>query len=556
MKNKYCSIAMLAMLALVACQEDLEFSEPYFQPQAVSQKMYFDVEYEPLEFELDDELEAELPATRSYIDANSSSWSYKYQTGDQIGLFYAHTNAKGQLILPYYHKTLGTYWMSSATGGKIKLSTSPGDNLTAGDYILSCSTLGKTQESIQDDQPSVMTMSIPAVQVTKYEPLCFNDGEGHVTYSSTNVLQAASDAMPRIGSPLRITNAMVTPDANGETAGTFSTIQFKNLGSVFEARIYSSVQSIGVGETIKSVTLQSTDGTQLAGTFTKSLLSSTTDNLNANGITGSDYVTADVEACDYQVGYKQANYIPVDIVLAPGTFPSTLTIETDQYRYTVNFESKQYKVNVRKSTYVNLAGATMEPVNFIPKYTLASSLANCYYNFTTGEEFDLHDSFFAQIMPNYGYEFTEGNVFVVMNGEDITAEAFDYSSGDISIYDVTGNIDVVVTATEIYVPVKYWIFDELSFCHFDEAIEHEIVEGESFSANIVPLNENYTITELTVTMGGVDVTDDVVGGMSGTFIYIEEVTGDVLIVAAAEKDETDENEGGDDEDDDFSFDED
>lgn len=58
-----------------------------------------------------------------------------------------------------------------------------------------------------------------------------------------------------------------------------------------------------------------------------------------------------------------------------------------------------------------------------------------------------------------------------------------------------------------------------------------VVLNESYSATITP-NSGYTLTTLTVTMGGVDITSTAVSG--GT-ITIAAVTGDVVITASAEK---------------------
>ena len=58
-----------------------------------------------------------------------------------------------------------------------------------------------------------------------------------------------------------------------------------------------------------------------------------------------------------------------------------------------------------------------------------------------------------------------------------------------------------------------------------------IQNGDTFSASIVP-NEGYSMSSVTVTMGGVDVTTAVLNGYD---ILIETVTGNVTVTAVAEE---------------------
>lgn len=77
-------------------------------------------------------------------------------------------------------------------------------------------------------------------------------------------------------------------------------------------------------------------------------------------------------------------------------------------------------------------------------YTVLQKLINVTSSFTENSV-ESGDAFEAELTANQGY--TLGNVIVLMGGEDITATAYD--AGDINIASVSGNIEIIATATEV-----------------------------------------------------------------------------------------------------------
>ena len=79
-------------------------------------------------------------------------------------------------------------------------------------------------------------------------------------------------------------------------------------------------------------------------------------------------------------------------------------------------------------------------------YTVLQKLINVTSSFTENSV-ESGDAFEAELTANQGY--TLGNVIVIMGGEDITATAYDDTSDTITIASVSGNIEIIATATEV-----------------------------------------------------------------------------------------------------------
>ena len=156
------------------------------------------------------------------------------------------------------------------------------------------------------------------------------------------------NSMPMVCSPITLTSAMV----NG---GFGSAISFKLSAALIEFRLYSADASVGVGEQIKSVSLTTKNGEGIAG---HSTYNSQQNTLTASGF-DSDHVTSDVTGCNLTVPYQKSNYVSVYVVASPGTYGATFTLLTDQYSYTANVPSNQYKRATRKPWSLNLAGASV-----------------------------------------------------------------------------------------------------------------------------------------------------------------------------------------------------
>lgn len=79
-------------------------------------------------------------------------------------------------------------------------------------------------------------------------------------------------------------------------------------------------------------------------------------------------------------------------------------------------------------------------------YTILQKLINVTSSFTENSV-ESGDAFEAELTANQGY--TLANVIVVMGGEDVTETAYDDSNDTITIASVSGNIEIIATATEV-----------------------------------------------------------------------------------------------------------
>ena len=157
----------------------------------------------------------------------------------------------------------------------------------------------------------------------------------------------------------------------------------------------------------------------------------------------------------------------------------------------------------------------------VTTYTITKNLTNCTIS-NSASSITQNTSYSATISANSGY--TLGDVTITMGGADITSTA--YSNGDISISSVTGNIVITANATAIEAPSSYTITTQLTHCKCSNTAT-SITPNSSYSAKITA-NSGYTLSSVTVTMGGTDITSSAV---SGANISISSVTGNIVITA-------------------------
>ena len=131
----------------------------------------------------------------------------------------------------------------------------------------------------------------------------------------------------------------------------------------------------------------------------------------------------------------------------------------------------------------------------------------------------------ATLTAEAGYSLAGAAVNVTMGGKDITSAA--YSNGVINIAAVTGDVVITVAAKEI---PSFTITNNLTNVTNSNSAA-KVSEGGFYSANL-SWDSAYILNSLVITMGGVDVTEDVYGEGN---ILITEVTGDVVITAVAEE---------------------
>ena len=133
-------------------------------------------------------------------------------------------------------------------------------------------------------------------------------------------------------------------------------------------------------------------------------------------------------------------------------------------------------------------------------------------------------SYYTYINPDTNY--TLDNISVTMGGVNITSSAV--SGNNINISNVTGNIVITATASYTQSVTYYSVTYNLTRCSSSSSIS-SVASGNSYYTNITA-NTNCTMSNITVTMGGTDITSTAV---SDNNINISSVTGNIVITATA-----------------------
>lgn len=141
-------------------------------------------------------------------------------------------------------------------------------------------------------------------------------------------------------------------------------------------------------------------------------------------------------------------------------------------------------------------------------YTYSNANLNINYN----------DSYTTTITPVTGREID--TVTVTMGGVDITS-MYNTSNRTLTVSQVTGNIVIDVTTK---VKVYSITYSGSNFTHSNNATT--VNHGDSFSTNLSGSGTS-SITSVTVTMGGVDITSSAVNNNNS--VNISNVTGDIRI---------------------------
>lgn len=128
--------------------------------------------------------------------------------------------------------------------------------------------------------------------------------------------------------------------------------------------------------------------------------------------------------------------------------------------------------------------------------------------------------------------FVLGSVTVTMGGSDITAAAYDSSAGTVTIPEVTG--DIVITASAI-ANARAVTYDLTNAASSNTA--SFVNDGGSYTTTLTA-NSGYALSSVTVTMGGMDITNTAYNANTG-LVSIASVTGDVVIAAVAVVSRTD-----------------
>ena len=165
----------------------------------------------------------------------------------------------------------------------------------------------------------------------------------------------------------------------------------------------------------------------------------------------------------------------------------------------------------------------------LEKYTITNELTNVTNNNNLTEIVE-NQKYTATITANSGY--VVDTITVTMDGTDITSQVV--SGNSINIANVTGNIVITATASITTSTTTYTVTNNLTNCSNNNS-NTTVNANYSYLATI-SVNSGYAMSSITVTMGGVNVTSQVVSGNS---INIPSVTGNVVITATANSKEND-----------------
>lgn len=238
---------------------------------------------------------------------------------------------------------------------------------------------------------------------------------------------------------------------------------------------------------------------------------------------GLNAYSAIYNAAGVITGYEKTHYpncqgVPVAFNSEDGTFRAP--------EYTINSAPNTgeapYEISTVSSLPVLIGEYNTEgPGKEITLHTITSSLSNVVSS-NSAVSIEDRGAYVTKLTANEGY--TVDNVSVSMGGTDITSGAYDAATGNVNISPVTGNIALAASATIN----TYTITNNLTNATTSNDAA-SIVHGNAYNATITA-ESGHTLGDVTVTMGGVDVTSVV--ATSGV-ISIASVTGNIVITASA-----------------------
>ena len=266
---------------------------------------------------------ADDATTRALLGTDSKGNRFlNWENGDQIGSF-----AEG---------TFGETSNSNNNAGTVVVD---GENYTLNIRTFNAGTVTKIYSyfpfsSAAGKEKTAAVVSIPATQFIT------EDGFD-------------ADAMPMAGTPVTVN---LTTAANTDTP--CGTINFSNLGSIINFKIYSSEDT---DETLTSVKYVASSG-KLGGSYTIDLTAIDTadENTLTLGGNGSDSEITTVHQGNPAIGTGKSNAIDVYMVVAPGTYSGTKVVVTTSaktYTLTASGEKTYVRSHV-KPMYVDIKKGT------------------------------------------------------------------------------------------------------------------------------------------------------------------------------------------------------
>ncbi len=266
---------------------------------------------------------ADDASTRALLGTDSERNKFlNWEDGDQIGSFSLGAFAGNQTV-------------SNNNAGTVEVS---GDNYTLNIQTFNAGTVTDIYSYFPysagaGKDKSATVVSIPASQ--------FMNADGF-----------DADAMPMAGTPVTVD---LKTAANTDTP--CGTINFFNLGSIINFKVYSSTDT---DETLTSVKYIASEN--LGGSYTIDLTA--VDGSDANtlvlGGSGSDSEITTTHRATPAIGTGKANAIDVYMVVAPGTYSGTqVVVTTSAKTYTLNASgAKTYTRSSVKPMYVDIQKGT------------------------------------------------------------------------------------------------------------------------------------------------------------------------------------------------------
>lgn len=157
----------------------------------------------------------------------------------------------------------------------------------------------------------------------------------------------------------------------------------------------------------------------------------------------------------------------------------------------------------------------------ITNYKVTNNLTNITTN-NNAASITEGANYIATLTPISGYKIT--NVVVTMGGTAIE-NAYNSSTGIITVNNVTG--DIVITATATQVKIYTITYNLTNVTSSDTSTS--VIENHSYSTDLI-VNSGCTMSTVKITMGGIDITNN---ALTDDFIAIGPVTGNIIITAIA-----------------------
>ncbi len=315
MKTIYKSILLIATtaFALNACSQREDFQVPN-ENEEITLKFNIRNADEPV-------------ITKALLGTENRKYFLDWENGDKIGTFSVGSFPNDQTT-------------SNNNAGSVEVS---GNNYTLNVQTFNAGTVTDIYSyfpysAAAGKNKAAAVMTIPASQ--------FMDADGF-----------DADAMPMAGAPVTVD---LTTTANTDTP--CGTINFFNLGSIINFKIYSSTDT---DETLTSVKYISGTG-NLGGNYTIDLtgIDGNNETTLALGGTGSDAEITTTHRAAPAIGTGKENAIDVYMVVAPGTYSGTqVVVTTSAKTYTLNASGeKTYNRSSIKPMYVDIQKGTQGEV--------------------------------------------------------------------------------------------------------------------------------------------------------------------------------------------------